>query len=119
MRKNASKNYGPAFRTVVPLILSSSSDEMSDNAKVSDKMSDKVSDKVSDNAKMSDKVSDKNPQDALLAYLRGAGEATAAEASIIINRSVQTTRRLLARLVAEGTVITSGANRNRKYQIKG
>jgi ATP-dependent DNA helicase RecG len=104
---------GDVFKTIVPLRLSNT--KMSDNGILSDKMSDKVS----DNAKMSDKVSDKNPQDALPAYLRGAGEATAAEASIVINRSVQTTRRLLARLVAEGTVITSGANRNRKYQIKG
>ena len=80
---------------------------MSDNIKTSDKTSD------------NENMSDKNPRGALLTYLRGNGEVTAAEASAIIKRSVQTTRRILSGFVAEGVVVASGANRNRKYRIKG
>jgi len=88
------------------------SDKMSDNQEMSDKMSDKVSDKVSDNQEMSDK----NVRDALLAYLRNNGEITAAEAAKVISRSIPTARRLLSGLVAEGLVVATGANRNRKYR---
>ena len=100
------------------------SDKMSDNnqmnEKTSDKMSDndQVSEKTSDNDKMSDKMSDKTTRDAMLTYLRGNGEVTAAEAAKIINRSAQTARRVLSRLVTEGVIVASGANRNRKYKAK-
>lgn len=70
-----------------------------------------MSDKMSDNARMSDK----NARDALLVYLRGNGEVTAAQAAKILGRSVPTARRVLSGLVAEGVVIASGANRNRRY----
>ena len=88
------------------------SDKISDNGYLSDKMSDKVN----DNGYLSDKTSDKNPRDILLIYLKGNNELTAAEAANIINRSVQTARRILSRLVADGLVAASGANRNRKYK---
>jgi ATP-dependent DNA helicase RecG len=99
---------GDVFRTVVPLVSSDGSE--SDNAQISDKVSDKE--------QMSDKMSDKNSYNVLRAYLRGNGEVTAAEAAKILNRSAQTARRVLSRLVIEGVVTASGANRNRKYKIK-
>ncbi|MDR1571474.1 MAG: putative DNA binding domain-containing protein [Clostridiales Family XIII bacterium] len=96
------------------------SDNVSDNAQMSDKMSDNVSDKPKMSDKMSDKpkMSDKTTRDKLLAYLRGNGEVTAAEAAKVLGRSTQTARRLLSKLVAEGAVTASGANRNRKYRAK-
>jgi ATP-dependent DNA helicase RecG len=97
---------GDVFRTIVPL----SRIGTSDNAQMSDKMSD--------NAQMSDKVSDKTTRDRLLEYLRGNGEATTAEAAVIIDRATSTARRLLTELIAEGLVVSSGANRNRKYKVK-
>jgi ATP-dependent DNA helicase RecG len=113
---------GDVFRTVVPLVSSvgsasgsaQMSDKMSDKAGSSAQMSDKMSDKTSGCAQMSDNPS----RDLLLACLRGNGEVTAAEAAKILNRSVQTARRALARLAAEGAVVASGANRNRKYKMK-
>jgi ATP-dependent DNA helicase RecG len=85
---------GDVFRTIVPLSLIG----------------------ISDNARMSDKVSDKNTRKILLDFLQGNGEVTAAEAAKVLNRSVQTARRLLSGLVNDGAVIASGANRNRKYR---
>jgi predicted ArsR family transcriptional regulator len=61
-------------------------------------------------------MSDKKSRDALLGYLRGNGEITAAEAAKILGRSVPTARRVLSGFVADGTVVASGANRNRKYR---
>jgi ATP-dependent DNA helicase RecG len=129
---------GDVFRTIVPFSLPDAfaSDNVSDKTQVSDKMSDNVSDKtqMSDNVsdktqasdktsdktqasdKMSDSVSDKNPRGTLLSYLRENGEVTAAEAAKILGRSVQTARRVLTGLVAEGAVSASGANRNRRYK---
>jgi ATP-dependent DNA helicase RecG len=107
---------GDVFRTTVPL----SRNSISDSTETSDKMSDNaiLSDKMSDNAILSDKMSDKNSRNALLTYLRGNGEVTAADAAKVLNRSVQTARRVLSGLVADGVVIASGANRNRKYRAK-
>ncbi|MDR2007036.1 MAG: DeoR family transcriptional regulator [Acidaminococcales bacterium] len=93
---------GDVFRATVPLSLT----VVSDNTKVSDKMSDNGF------------LGGKNPRNALLTYLRDNGEVTAAEAAKILDRSVQTARRVLSGLVAEGAVIASGANRNRKYRAK-
>ncbi|MDR1322723.1 MAG: putative DNA binding domain-containing protein [Gracilibacteraceae bacterium] len=133
---------GDVFRSIVPLSLSDISDG---NGHLSDKMSDKVSDKpgkpgksgrsgksgdpdkmsdkpdkVSDKPdKMSDKpdkMSDKNSRDILLAYLIIDGEVTAAEAAAIIGKTARTARRILQRLVDDGAVVSTGANRNRKYK---
>ena len=97
---------GDVFRTIVPLAFpeNRSGYKVSDNEYMSDKTSDKTSDKKS--------------REAILAYLRGSNEVTAAEAAIVLNRSAQTARRLLSRLAAEGVIISSGANRNRKYKTK-
>jgi ATP-dependent DNA helicase RecG len=73
---------------------------------------------ASDNAQVSDKTSDKTTRDKLLEYLRGNGEVTVAEAAVIIGRATSTARRLLTKLVTEGIVVTTGANRNRKYKLK-
>jgi ATP-dependent DNA helicase RecG len=99
---------GDVFRTIVPLRLSdaSASDKMSGKTQVSDKMSDKA------------QTSDKNPRDVLLSHLYENGEVTTAEAAKILGRSVQTARRVLTGLVAEGAVDASGANRNRRYKAK-
>jgi ATP-dependent DNA helicase RecG len=96
---------GDVFKAIVPLVSSDGglSDNVSDNAEMSDKTSDKIN--------------DKNTSDTLLAYLRGNGEVTAAEAAKILGRSAQTARRVLSGLVAEGVVVASGANRNRKYVV--
>ncbi|MDR1590213.1 MAG: transcriptional regulator [Oscillospiraceae bacterium] len=94
------------FRTIVPLSLVGASD----NAQTSDKMSDKQ--------KTSDNESDKNTRDKLLTYLRGNGEVTAAEAAAVIDRATSTARRILTELVGDGLVVSSGANRNRKYRAK-
>jgi len=131
---------GDVFRTIVPLtppdnhssyIVSDNvkmsvnvSDKLSENGNMSDNVSDKLgyigkmSDNVSDNNKTNDKMSDKYSRDTLLAYLYGNGEVTAKEAAKILNRSVQTARRLLSKLVDEGIIVASGANRNRKYKVK-
>jgi ATP-dependent DNA helicase RecG len=86
------------FRTIVPLSLIGASDN--------GQTSDKTSDNVSDNA----------TRTRLLAYLRGNGDITAAEAAKTLDRSVQTARRLLSALVADGAVVATGANRNRTYR---
>jgi ATP-dependent DNA helicase RecG len=93
---------GDVFRTIVPLDLSLTG--MSDNGNLSDKMSDNGN------------LSDKNPEDVLIAYIKGNGEITATEAAKIIGRSPATARRLLSQLVDEGAVVASGGNRNRKYK---
>jgi DeoR/GlpR family transcriptional regulator of sugar metabolism len=67
---------------------------------------------------MSDKLSDKNSRDALLTYLRENGEINTAEAAKLLGRSPQTARRVLSGLAAEGVLVASGANRNRKYSVK-
>ncbi|MDR2355331.1 MAG: putative DNA binding domain-containing protein [Clostridiales Family XIII bacterium] len=94
--------------------------KMSDKPQMSDKMSDKVSDKLQMSDKMGNnaQMSDKNSHNALLTHLRRNGEVTAAEAAKILNRSAPTARRVLSGLVAEGTVIATGANKNRKYKVK-
>ncbi|MDR1580018.1 MAG: winged helix-turn-helix transcriptional regulator [Synergistaceae bacterium] len=61
-------------------------------------------------------MSDKNSRDVLRIYLKNNGEVTAAEAAKILGRSAPTARRALSELVAEGIVVASGANRNRKYR---
>jgi ATP-dependent DNA helicase RecG len=95
---------GDVFRTVVPLNLSDIS--VSDNGKVSDKMSDKSA------------VSDKRYGGMLLAYLTDNGEISTSEAAVMIGRTAKTARRVLLQLVDEGAVVTTGANRNRKYKAK-
>ena len=90
------------FRTIVPLV--SSNSFTSDNSQTSDNMSNNKN------------MSDNNTRNALLAYLQGNGEVTTAEAAKILDRSVQTARRVLSGLVAEGMAVASGANRNRKYK---
>ncbi|MDR1603285.1 MAG: putative DNA binding domain-containing protein [Gracilibacteraceae bacterium] len=109
---------GDMFRTIVPLSLTGASENRETSDKVSDKRktSDKTSDKMSDN--VSDKMSDKSARDKLLAYLRGNGEVTAAEAAAVIDRAASTARRILTELMAEGLVESRGANRNRKYRAK-
>ncbi|MDR2670472.1 MAG: transcriptional regulator [Oscillospiraceae bacterium] len=101
---------GDVFKTIVPLGVWGVvvGDTMSDHVQMSDHVSDKMSDKT--------KMSDKNARGALIAYLRGNGEVTAAEAAKILNRSVSTARRVLSGLAAEGVVAASGANRNRTYR---
>ena len=96
------------------------SDKMSNNSKMSDKMSDngEMSDKMSDKMSDNDEMSDKQYRDALLAHLAGNGEISAAEAAVIIGRSSKTARRVLLKLVEEGAVMVSGANRNRKYKAR-
>jgi predicted ArsR family transcriptional regulator len=79
---------------------------MSDNGKMDDKMNDKYS------------VSDKKHRPTLLAYLAKKGEISATEAAEFIGRSAKTARRVLLQLADEGVVTATGANRNRKYQIK-
>ena len=99
---------GDVFRTIVPIGLSDIS--VSDNSKMGDKTSDKMSDNHS--------VSDKKYHSVLLEYLTKNGEISATEAAEIIGRSAKTARRVLLELVDEGVVAATGANRNRKYQIK-
>jgi predicted ArsR family transcriptional regulator len=73
---------------------------------------------MSDKPKPSYNASDKTTRDKLLEYLRGNGEATAAEAAVVTDRATSTARRLLTELVADGLAIPVGANRNRKYEAK-
>ena len=70
--------------------------------------------------KMSDNhaASDKGYRSALLKYLVEHGEISATEAAVIIGRTAKTARRVLLQLVDEGIVTATGANRNRKYQIR-
>ena len=109
------------FRTIVPLLPPDSftSDKLSVFEKLSEKANYKsnFSDITSDNGKPGYKTNDKSTRDILLTHLRGSKEVSAAEAAIILNRSVQTTRRLLSKLATEGFVVASGATRNRKYKI--
>jgi ATP-dependent DNA helicase RecG len=87
---------GDVFRTIVPIELSDVS--------------------ASDKNKMSDKMSDKRYRDIILTYLANNAEISAAEAAEIIGRTAKTARRVLIQLVDEGVVITTGANKNRKYK---
>jgi predicted ArsR family transcriptional regulator len=75
-----------------------------------------TTEKMSNDEQWSNTMSDKHTREALLAYLRGNGEITAAEAAKVLNRSIQTARRVPSRLVGKGAVVSSGANRNRKYR---
>ena len=85
---------GDVFRTIVPIGLSDIP--------------------VSNN----DKMSDKKYRAELLAHLAENGEISATEAATIIGRSTKTARRVLLQLIDEGVVMATGANRNRKYQMK-
>ena len=64
------------------------------------------------------KMSEKKYRDVLLAHLAGNGEVSAIEAAVIIGRTAKTARRVLLQLIDEGIIAATGANRNRKYQIK-
>ena len=99
---------GDVFKAVVPLSLSD----------INGQMPNKVSDNSSVSDKMSDNVSDNAPRQAIFAYLAEHGEISAATAAKIIGRSPGTARRILSQLVNEGTAVTVGANRNRKYKMK-
>ena len=99
---------GDVFRTIVPLLLSDI--YLSDNGKMDDKLSDKMSDNYS--------VSDKKYRPILLEYLNKNSEMSAAEAAEIIGRSAKTARRVLLKLVDDGVVAATGANRNRRYKLK-
>jgi ATP-dependent DNA helicase RecG len=85
---------GDVFRTIVPIRLSDT--KMSDNRA----------------------VSDKKYRGLLLGHLADNGEISAAEAAIIIERTAKTARRVLLQLVEDGLVVTTGANRNRRYKAK-
>jgi len=95
---------GDVFRAIVPIGLSDI--YVSNN--------DKMSDKISDNSA----VSDKKYRSELLAHLAEKSETSAAEAAVIIGRTAKTARRVLLQLVDEGVVVATGANKNRKYQMK-
>ncbi|MDR1136143.1 MAG: putative DNA binding domain-containing protein [Clostridiales Family XIII bacterium] len=112
---------GDVFRTIVPLVFHVGSvrdkpSYMSDKASDKPYMSDKMSDKREISDRMRGAVSDNSSHALMLSYLRDNGEVTAAEAAKVLERSVQTARRVLSGLVAEGLVTASGANRNRKYR---
>ncbi|GHU34745.1 ATP-dependent DNA helicase RecG [Clostridia bacterium] len=93
---------GDVFRTTVPLYLPRA--KMNYNTNVSVKPVDEP------------KTSDKKPNDILTAYLKSNDEITSAEAAKIIGRSLTTARRLLTKLVDDGTIVATGGNRNRKYK---
>ena len=97
---------GDVFRMIVPI-------ELSDN----DKMSDNVSDNLNMSDKMSDNLPDKKYRVAILSHIAKNGEISATEAATIIGRTTKTARRVLLQLVNEGFVVSTGANRNRKYKI--
>jgi predicted HTH transcriptional regulator len=99
---------------------------MSDNLLMVDNLPMGDNGPMGDNARMSDKwpklfnepMCEKTNRDKLLDYMSENDEVTAAEVAVIIDRSASTARRLLAKLVAEGLAVTTGANRNRKYMSK-
>ena len=117
---------GDVFRIVVPINLSDI--EMSDKPLYEEEMSDNLSDKVPDGEEMSDNLSDNAPngeemsdnahREAILAYIAENGEIGAVEAGNLIGRNPKTARRVLLQLVNEGVVVTTGANRNRKYKAR-
>jgi len=53
----------------------------------------------------------------ILAYLSANNEISTTTAAKIIERSPTTARRILLQFAKEGIVVTTGANRNRKYKI--
>jgi predicted HTH transcriptional regulator len=69
-------------------------------------MNDKVNDKMNDNVEF----------ETILRHLAENGEISAQEAVKAIKRSHSTARRVLLRLVDKGIVVSTGANRNRKYK---
>jgi len=115
---------GDVFKMVVPFALFNY--EMSDNDYMSDKyiMSDKTANYLSDNDDMSDKMSDKTGNylsdkaynEVILAYLTVNNEVSAAEAAVLIGKNPKTARRVLLKLINQGIVTATGANRNRMYK---
>lgn len=109
---------GDIFRMVVPL--GAQSEAVSDKTDMVDKTAGKMSDNVAASDKMSDNaaVSDKNYHETIISYLEKHGEIKVAIAAEIIDRSLPTARRVLARLVEKGVLIPMGANKNRRYKRK-
>jgi len=108
---------GDVFKTVVPFDLFNyeMSDNLSDNEVVSDNLSDNevVSDNLSDGFPL-----DKGYREIILTFLEKNGEISATDASKLIGRNPKTARRVLLKLVSEGIVTVSGANKNRIYSKK-
>ena len=80
-------------------------------------MSANISDNMRGNAVVSDNMKDSARRKLILEYLHKNNEVSATTATHIIGRSPTTARRVLFQLIREGLVITTGANRNRKYKI--
>ena len=66
---------------------------------------------------VSDNMFDNDYRSLLLKYLAVNSEISSAEAAALIGRSSKTARRLLIQLIYEGIITTTGANRNRRYQM--
>ena len=101
------------FKTVVPFTLFSyeMSDKMSDN----DEMSDKVF-KPQTSFETVGSSLDEGYRDILLSFLDKNGEISATDAATLIRRNSKTARRVLIKLVNEGIITATGANKNRIYK---
>ena len=91
------------------LVVGHLSDNVSDNEEVSDNMSD--------NEEMSDNMSDNIHRDTILKYLAEYNEINTATAAKLIGRNPKTARRLLLKMINDGIISATGANRNRKYKM--
>jgi len=113
---------GDVFRTIIPTGGLNDKHGLNDN--VNDNMNDKLdlddnlNDKLDLNDNLNDKpdLNDNRESQMVLRYLEGSIEISVAETSKLIGRSHSTARRLLLRMMAEGLVAPTGANRNRKYK---
>lgn len=128
---------GDVFRTIVPLtssdikisdnvddsamVLNNKGDNilMVDNMKDGDEMLDNKGGYMSteDNVRENSVIRDNERRKMILAYLSKNDEINATAAAKIIGRSPTTAKRVLLQLVSDGLVVTTGANRNRKYRI--
>ena len=79
---------------------------------------DKLDDILDD--KLIDKLNDKEIEflNVIYPYLKEHGEIVNSKAASLSGRPTGTTRRYLLRLVTEGVLTISGANKNRKYILK-
>ena len=115
---------GDIFRTIVPLGLSVNG--MNDNGILNNKMNDNlndngiVNDKPNDSGVVNDKLNDNENNNRILVYISSIqGAISTAQAAQIIGCSHSTARRVLLRLVADGVLVPSGANKNKVYSLKG
>ena len=106
---------GDVFRAIVPLRVSYKGAK--DNITMNNNLNDNPASEYILNDNVNDKLNDNEEYKKILAYLTHNKAISTTQAAQAINRSHSTARRILLRLVSNGILQPSGANRNRVYRL--